>query len=211
MRFVIVLEEVLKFSLVEDDNGIIDDGDLVVVGDFKGDFGRERFETFTIKLPRRAAFKGGGGGNGFSNVENFCAAFVTRVGEASDDAFYFLEFVKVVAHGIDIAILMFDEVDESFGAADVAEVSMVDNLVFAVGFFIFATFKTFVGLFYNIASSFLHEEGFNASSKLFGVADAIRCVIFVEKEEFDGDVVFNFVNFVCPMKNIEGIFRSGGR
>ncbi len=90
MRFVIVLEEVLKFSLVEDDNGIIDDGDLVVVGDFKGDFGRERFETFTIKLPRRAAFKGGGGGNGFSNVENFCAAFVTRVGEASDDAFIFL-------------------------------------------------------------------------------------------------------------------------
>ena len=84
----------------------------------------------------------------------------------------------MVAHGIDIAILMFDEVDESFGAADVAEVSMVDNLVFAVGFFIFATFKTFVGLFYNIASSFLHEEGFNASSKLFGVADAIRCVIF---------------------------------
>lgn len=48
LGFVIVLEEILELGLVEDDDPAVDDGDLVVVGHFHGDFGGEGFETFAV-------------------------------------------------------------------------------------------------------------------------------------------------------------------
>lgn len=56
LGLVVVLEEVFEFALVEDDDGAVDDGDLVVVGHFEGDFGGEGFEAFTVELPGCAAF-----------------------------------------------------------------------------------------------------------------------------------------------------------
>ncbi len=48
LGFVVVLEEIFELRLVEDDDGAVDDGDLVVVGHFEGDFGGEGLETFAV-------------------------------------------------------------------------------------------------------------------------------------------------------------------
>ena len=98
--------------------------------------------------------------------------------------------------------------NEGLGAADIGELGAVDDFVFAVGFFVFATFKTFVGFLNDIAGGFLHKHSLNTGSKSVGVADAERGVIFVEEEELDGDVVFDFVDFVGPMKDVEKIINA---
>ena len=115
----------------------------------------------------------------------------------------------MIAYRIDIAVFMLDEVDEGLGATNIGEESAVDDFVFAVGFFIFATFEPFVSLFDDVTGRFLEKKGFDAGGKLVGVMHAIRGVIFVEKEELNRDVVFDFVELVCPMKNVEIASRWG--
>ncbi len=215
MGFIIVLEEIFELGLVKDDDCVVDDGDLVVVGHFEGDFSRKRFETVAIEFPRSTAFEGGRRRNGFGNVESLGFAVFARIGEFGDDAFDFLEFVDMVAHGINVAIFVLDEMNKSLGAADVTEFGAINDLVFAVGFFVFAALEAFVGFFDNIAGGFLHEHSLDAGGEGVGVADAIRSVVFVEEEEFDGNVVFDFVDFVGPVEDIDEIGsatrRSRGR
>ena len=211
LGLVVVLEEVFKLGLVEDDDGAVNDGDLVVLGHFEGDFGGEGLEAVAVQLPRGAAFESGGSGDSLGDVEGFGAAFAAWVGEAGDDAFGFLELVEVVAHRFDVAIFVLDEVDEGFGAADVGELGAVDDFVLAVGFFVFAAFEALVGFFDDVASGFLEEEGLDAGGELVGIANAVGGVVLVEEEEFDGDVVFDFVDFVGPVKDVKGgVLGSGG-
>lgn len=103
--------------------------------------------------------------------------------------------------------------DEGFGTANVAEKSAVDDLVFAVGFLVFAAFEAFVGFFDNITGSFLHEEGLHAGGELVRVTDAVRGVIFVKEKELNGDIVLHLVDFVCPMEDVKittrAFMRSG--
>ena len=204
LRFVVILEEVFEFLLVENDNRITNDGYLVVIGHLEGNFGRERFETFTVELPRRAAFECGTGGDAFGDVESFLAVAVgTGVGETGDDTFDFFEFIGVVEEGIDFFVFVFDEMNESLSAANIAEFGAVNNFLFAVGFFVFATLQTFVSFFDDIAGGFLHEEGFDTSSELVRITYSVGGVIFVEEKELYGNVIFHLVNFVSPMENIK--------
>ena len=205
MTFVIILEEVFEFGLVENDDVTVDDGDLVIVGYFESDFGGEGLKALAIKLPGAPTFEGGRGGNGFGDIEYLGAALTAGIGEAGDDTFDFLELVDVVTHGVDVTIFVFDEVNQGFGAADVGEFGAVNYLIFTVRFFVFAAFEAFVGFFDDVTGGFLHEKGFDAGGELVGVTDAVGGVIFIKEEEFDGDVVFNFVDFVGPMKNVERI------
>ena len=140
LGLVVVLEEVFKLGLVENDDGAVNDGNLVVFGHLEGDFGGEGFKAIAVQFPGRAAFEGGRGGDGFGNVESLGAAFAAGVGEAGDDAFGLLKFVKVVAHRFNVAVFVFNEVDEGFGAANLGELGAIDDLVFAVGLFVFAAF-----------------------------------------------------------------------
>ena len=153
-----VLEEVFKLGLVENDDGAVNDGNLVVFGHLEGDFGGEGLEAVAVQLPGRATFEGGRGGDGLGDVESFGAAFAAGVGEAGDDAFGFLEFVKVVAHRLNVAVFVLNEVDEGFGATDLGELGAIDDLVFTVGFFVFAAFEALVGFFDDVAGGFLKEE-----------------------------------------------------
>ena len=114
----------------------------------------------------------------------------------------------MVGIGVDVAIFVFDEVDEGLGAADVAEFRAVDDFIFAVGFFVFTALEAFVSFFDDEAGGFLHEHCFNGGGESIGIADTEGGVVFVEEEKLDGDVVFHFVDFVRPMKNIEGIFGA---
>lgn len=205
LGFIIVLEEVFEFGLVENHDGAVDDGDLVVVGHFHGDFGGKWFETFAVEFPAGAAFEGGAGGDGLRDVEDFGFAVVTGVGELSEDALHFFELVDVIGVGVDVTIFVLDEVDEGFGAADVAELRAVNYFVLAVGFFVFAALEAFVGFFDNVAGGFLHKHGFNGGGQGVGVADAEGGVVFIEEEKFDGDVVFYLVNFVSPMEDVEDV------
>ena len=52
LRFVIVLEEVFKFLLVENDDVAVDDSDLIIVRHFEGNFGREWLKSLPIEFPR---------------------------------------------------------------------------------------------------------------------------------------------------------------
>ncbi len=206
LRFVVILEEVFEFLLVENDNRITNDGYLVVIGHLEGNFGRERFETFTVELPRRAAFECGTGGDAFGDVESFLAVAVgTGVGETGDDTFDFFEFIGVVEEGIDFFVFVFDEMNESLSAANIAEFGAVNNFFFAVSFFVFAAFEAFVGFFDNISSSLLHEKGFNTGGELIRIANFVRSIIFVEEEKFNRDVVFYFVDFVSPVEDVESV------
>ncbi len=114
----------------------------------------------------------------------------------------------MVGVGVDVAVFVFDEVDEGFGATDVAEFCAIDDFVLAVGFFIFAAFEPFVGFFDDEAGGFLHEHGFDGGGEGVGVADAEGGVVFVEEEELDGNVVFDFVDLVGPVEDVEGIFGA---
>lgn len=210
LGFVIVLEEILEFLLVEDYDRIVDNGDLVVIRHLERDFGGERLETLAVEFPARATFECGAGGNGFGDIESLGLSVVAGVSEAGDDAFDFLKFIEMVAHGVDVAGFVFDKMDERLGATDVAEEGAVDDFVFTVGFFVFAAFETFVSFFDNVAGSLLHEEGFDAGGELVGVTDAVRSVIFVEEEELDGDIVLYFVDLVGPVEDIKIAGRAGG-
>ncbi len=120
------------------------------------------------------------------------------------------ELVDVVGVGVDVAVFVFDEVDEGFGATDVAEFCAIDDFVLAVGFFIFAAFESPLSAsFDDEAGGFLHEHGFDGGGEGVGVADAEGGVVFVEEEEPDGNVVFDFVDLVgLPVEDVEGIFGA---
>lgn len=199
------MEEIFELGLVENDDGAVDDGNLVVVWHFHGNFSGEGFETFAVEFPAGAAFEGGAGGDGFCDVENLGFAVVAGVGEFGEDTFHLFEFVDVIGVRINIAVFVFDEMDEGFGAADVAEFRAVDDFAFAVGFFVFAAFETFVGFLDDVAGGFLHEHGFNGSGESVGVADAEGGVVLIKEEELDRDVVFYLVDFVSPVEDVEGI------
>ena len=203
LGLVVVLEEVFKLGLVEDDDGAVNDGNLVVFGHLEGDFGGEGLEAVAVQFPGRATLEGGRGRDGLGDVESFGATFAAGVSEAGDDAFGFLELIKMVAHRFNVAVFVLNEMDEGFGAADLGELSAVDDFVFTVGFFVFAAFETLVGFLDDVAGGFLKEKGFDAGGELVGIADAVGGVVFIEEEEFNGDVVFDFVDFVGPVKDVE--------
>lgn len=182
LGFVVILEEVFEFGLVEDDDCAVDNGDLVVVGHFEGDFSREGFEAVAAEFPRGAAFEGGAGGNTFRDVEDFGLTTVAGVSEFGEDAFNFFELVDVVVPGVDVAIFVLDEVDEGFGATDIAEFCTIDDFILAVGFLVFATLEAFVGFFDDVAGGFLHEHGFHAGGEGVGITHAEGGVILIKEK-----------------------------
>ena len=111
------------------------------------------------------------------------------------------ELVDVVGVGVDVAVFVFDEVDEGFGATDVAEFCAIDDFVLAVGFFIFAAFRGLCRLLLMmkpVASCM--NMALTEAVRGVGVADAEGGVVFVEEEEPDGNVVFDFVDLVTQWK-----------
>lgn len=197
------MEEVFELGLIKDDDIAVDNRDLIIVRHFEGNFSGKWLKTFAVKLPGSAAFECGRSGDALGDVEDLSAACATGVSETGDDTLDFFELIDVVAHGVDVAVFVLNEMDKGLGTADIAKLGTVNDFVFAVGLFVFAAFETFVGFFDDVAGGFLHKEGLDAGGELVGIADAIRGVIFIKEEKLDGDVVFDFVDLVGPMKDVE--------
>ena len=183
LRFIIVLEEIFEFGLIENNDSFVDNGNLVVFGHFEGDFGREGLEAFAIDFPGAGAFQRGGSRDGFGNIECLGAAvFAVWIGEASDDAFNFFEVIFVFGEVVDILVLVFDKMDEGFGAADLLELSVINDFFFAIGLFVFTTFEAFVGFFNNKFNSFGHKHRFDGAGQFVGIFNLEGSVIFVKKK-----------------------------
>lgn len=206
LGLVVVLEKGFELGLVEDDDVVVDDGDLVVVGDFEADLSREGLEAFAVEFPRCGALEGGRSGDTLGDVEEFDFAII-RVGEFGDDAFDFFELVFVVGEVGDVFVFVFDEVQESFGAGDAVEFGAVDDFVFTVGLFVFVALEAFVGFFDDVTDGFLHEDGFDGVSEFVGITHFVGGVVFVEQKKFNADVVFDFVDGVGPLKDVKDLVR----
>ena len=205
LGLVVVLEEGFEFRLVEDDDVFVDDGDLVVGRHFEGDFGGEGVEAFAVDFPGVVADEGGGGGDGFRDVEGLHAVVATWVGEFHDDAFDLFEADFGFGVVVDVFVFVLDDVDEGFGAADAFEFGVIDDVFFAVGFFVFTGLEALFGAIGDEFDGGEHEHVFDAVRELFVVADFVGGVVFVEEEKFGGYVVFVFFDFVGPAKDVAAV------
>ena len=179
LLLVVVLEELFKLGLVENHDIAVNDGRFVALWHLNSDISREWLKAFTVQFPAKLAFKCRAGGETLGNIESFLT-FVARICKARNNAFDTLEFILIVGEIGDILVLVFDEMNEGFGAANLAEVNTVDNLIFPVRKFVFANFQALVGLVVDELNRLKHKHRANCLHESIAVAHFVWCVVFVE-------------------------------